>query len=243
LTWILVLPHDAYGRNIGLFIGTKLPFILGTNLAGVVQSLGPSPSPSIFVTAANYKVGDHIFGQAAFLDSPIPDQPGLQQYAILDIAATAPTPPDFTDDQVVSLPVNAVTSFIALFHPTSGFGFPPPSLQFLPTPTKTQTTPPPLARPSSSAPAPLSVAWPLYASRLTPLRTIIAIASPSHTPELKKLGTTHVLDRHLLLPELVSEAHAISNGDPESITHIYDCANWTFELAVALLAQKSPVNY
>jgi len=62
---------DAYGRNLGSFIGTKLPFILGTNLAGTVQSLGPFLSTSS--NKPKYKVGDHTFGQAAFLDSPIPN--------------------------------------------------------------------------------------------------------------------------------------------------------------------------
>ena len=32
----IVLPHDTYGRDAGLFISHKLPYILGTNLAGVV---------------------------------------------------------------------------------------------------------------------------------------------------------------------------------------------------------------
>jgi len=140
--------------------------------------------------------------------------------------------------------VNAVTSFIALFHPTSGFGFPAP-FPAVPPNTNKDTNNATTASPLIVVGAGTSVGRMAlqYASRLTPLRNIIAIASPSHTPELKKLGATDVLDRHLLLPELVSEAHAISNGDPESITHIYDYANWTFELAVALLAQKSPVNY
>lgn len=30
-----VLPHDSYGRYRGVFIGDKLPFVLGSSLAGV----------------------------------------------------------------------------------------------------------------------------------------------------------------------------------------------------------------
>ena len=111
-----VLPHDTYGRDFGLFIAEKLPFILGTNVAGIVKKLGAK--------VTKYSIGDHIFGQA-FIAHPTPDQAGLQEYAVLEVAATAGVPKGFTDDDVVTLPVNAVTAFAALFHP-AGLNLPPP---------------------------------------------------------------------------------------------------------------------
>ena len=44
---------------------------------------------------------------------------GLQEYALLDVQhGLAKTPDSFTVDQLVSLPVNAATSFLSLSHHT-----------------------------------------------------------------------------------------------------------------------------
>lgn len=52
---LLVLPHDTYGRDFGLFIEQHLPFVPGSNIVGIVSKLGPG--------VTRYAVGDHIYGQ------------------------------------------------------------------------------------------------------------------------------------------------------------------------------------
>jgi NADPH2:quinone reductase len=108
-----VLPHDAYSRDYGLFISEKLPFVLGSSIAGIVEQVGPEPLSSSF------KVGDRVFGQSN-ITSPTPDQAGLQEYAILQTDSIALTPESITDDEAATLPINIATTAIALF---TSFGF------------------------------------------------------------------------------------------------------------------------
>ena len=49
-----VLPHDTYGRDLGLFVADKLPYILGTNITGIVKEIGSNVS--------SFQVGDRVFG-------------------------------------------------------------------------------------------------------------------------------------------------------------------------------------
>ncbi|RDW77883.1 GroES-like protein [Coleophoma crateriformis] len=112
----MLFPHDTYGRDMGLFIGKKLPFISGGDIAGVVLKVDDNVN--------KYTVGQHIYGQGRMLD-PTPDSAGLQEYAILRPDFSALVPLGFTVDQLVTLPINATTSFSALFH-QNWFGFTPP---------------------------------------------------------------------------------------------------------------------
>jgi NADPH2:quinone reductase len=66
---VAVLPHDAYGRDYGLFIGDKLPFVLGSSLAGIVERLGPESD-------STFGIGDHVFG-ISDVTCLTPDQAGL----------------------------------------------------------------------------------------------------------------------------------------------------------------------
>ena len=80
------------------------------------MKLGPQNYPT---------VGNKVFGQASVF-YPTLDMAGLQVYAFLDMQhGFAKIPSSFTIDQFVSLPVKAVTSFLALFHPT-GLSFAAP---------------------------------------------------------------------------------------------------------------------
>ncbi|KAK5169541.1 uncharacterized protein LTR77_005517 [Saxophila tyrrhenica] len=69
-----LLPHDAYCRDRGIFIGHKLPFVLGSSIAGTVVEAGPDVN--------SFNSGDRVFGTSN-LQHPTPDQAGLQEYAIL----------------------------------------------------------------------------------------------------------------------------------------------------------------
>ncbi|KAH9216792.1 chaperonin 10-like protein [Leptodontidium sp. 2 PMI_412] len=112
----MLLPHDTYGRDGGLFFGDRLPFVIGTNISGIIESLGPN--------TASFQVGDRVFG----LGNPAsltPEFSGLQEYALLEAEACAKIPNGFSFDQAATFPVNVITSIGALFHPL-GFGFSAP---------------------------------------------------------------------------------------------------------------------
>jgi NADPH:quinone reductase len=221
-----LLPHDTYGRDSGLFIATKLPFILGTNIAGTITALGPDPSSS-----SDYQIGDPIFGLGNPFH-PTPDLSGLQEYALLDISASAKIPAGLTPEQAVTFPVNAVTSFEALFHPAHGFGFPAPlpgaeagfdyGMQSI------------LIIGGGSNVGKLGIQF----AKLVGVGRIIAVASSGNEAALKALGATHVVDRHLEMEEIVRAVHAITGV--EGVTHIYDCVSWEYSLAVALVSRTRP---
>ena len=217
-------PHDTYGHDLGLFIGDRLPFILGTNIAGTVTSVPPS-SP--------INIGDVVFG----LGSPAhqtPDMSGLQQYALLDAESTAKIPDGFTADEMVTFPVNATTSFTALFD-AKGFGFP---------------APPPFPQPKIGVQG-ISVKnttilvigggsavgkFAIQLAKLAGIGTIISIASSSRTAELKELGATHVVDRHATPEVIRSNIKEITGG--EGVRYIYDCVSWDYDLPISLLPEK-----
>lgn len=224
-----VLPHDTYARDFGLFIAHKLPYIVGNNLAGIVQAYGPN-------TPHRYPVDSHIFGFAG-VNNPVPDEAGLQQYAALDLPATGAVPASLTDDQLVTLPVNAVTSFIALFHPTSGFGLPDPTVE-----TKEKSS-------GGSDPASGSIViigagthvgkLAIQFAKLAGVAKIIGVASVSRSKELEQAGASHVVDRHLPVAEIVAQVHAAAGG-ANNVTRVYDCRSSTRDLDVALLPVDVP---
>ena len=148
-------------------------------------------------------------------------------------------PATLTDDQVVTLPVNAVTSFIALFHPTSGFGFPDPLVE------KSEKN---STRPETSASQTIVIIGAgtnvgklaIQLAKLAGIAKVIALASISQVQELKKLGATHVIDRHLPVSEIAAQVHSAAGG-AENVRRVYDCASWTFELAIALLSPDASI--
>ncbi|TVY27567.1 hypothetical protein LHYA1_G004056 [Lachnellula hyalina] len=95
-----VLPHDTYGRDVGLFFADHLPYVLGSNIAGTVQS----PNPA-------YSLGTHIYGPGNPLSS-VPNYSGVQEYTPLTVSNSAPIPEGIRDEGAATLPINEV-----LFHP------------------------------------------------------------------------------------------------------------------------------
>lgn len=220
---IVVLPHDAYGRNYGLFIADKLPCVLGSSLAGIVEQLGPDASP--------FKVGDHVFG-ISNMTCPTADQAGLQQYAILQTDSIAHVPEVITDDQAATFPVNIATVAITLFTKDFGFGFPAPWEN----------------KPFDFADEPIVILgagtnaarlFTRIATKVLGVKNIIAVASLSNESELSEAGASHVIDRHLSEDEIIAQVHKAAGG-AENVTRIFDCASWDHHLAAALFAEGKP---
>lgn len=209
------MPHDTYGRDLGLFIGEKLPFILGTNIAGTVTKLGPE--------VTKYAVGDDIFGLGK-PGHPTPDMSGLQEYALLDTESSAKIPASFTLDEMVTFPVNAVTSYNALFN-EKAFGFPAP-INMTKAPFSQETV---VIIGGGSNVGKLGLQF----AKLAGIGKVVTIASAANTDTLKKLGATHVVDRHAEQTAIVQQVHAIVERN--GATHIYDCVSWELSLANALL--------
>lgn len=216
-----VLPHDTYGRDFGLFIEPNLPYILGTNITGIVEKLGPGET--------KYSIGDHIFGQGNPFATQ-PDSTGLQQHAILLSQCSALIPSGFSKDQVTAIPVNALTSFAALFHPDY-FAFPAPqSPEAQEFDFASQTI---VIIGAGSNAGKFGVQW----AKVAGIGKVIVVASISHERDLKAMGATHVVDRHSL--KIVEEVRKIAGGK-DVITHVYDCVNWTYELATELVSSTLP---
>jgi NADPH2:quinone reductase len=211
------LPHDTYGRDAGLFIQERLPFILGTNIAGTVVKAAPDVN--------SFAIGDQVFGMGNPL-FPTPDMSGLQQYALLSAESAGKTPPSLTLDDAVTFPVNACTSFAALFHP-NGFGFTPPfsSKPHLWVPSQTI-----LIIGGGSNVGKLAIQF----AKLAGIQSIVTIASGANSAALQELGATHVVDRHLDPASITSEIRKIVGQD--GVTHIYDCVSWDYSFPISLLS-------
>jgi NADPH2:quinone reductase len=217
-----VLPHDAYGRDHGLFIADKLPCVLGSSLAGIVEQLGPDDT-------SPFKVGDHVFG-ISNMTSPTSDQAGLQQYAILQTESIALVPGSVTDDdQAATFPVNIATVAITLFTKDFGFNFPAP---WEDKPFDLTDDPIVILGAGTNA----ARLFTRVATKVLGIKNIIAVASLSNKSELLEAGASHIIDRHLSEELIIAQVHKAANG-AENVTRIFDCASWDHHLAAALFAK------
>jgi NADPH2:quinone reductase len=200
---------------MGLFIGEKLPFILGTNIAGTIIKFGPE--------VTKYTPGDDVFGLGK-PGNPTPDMSGLQEYALLDAESSAKIPVGFSLDEMVTFPVNAVTSYNALFH-EKGFGFPAP-INTKSAPLSPETI---VIIGGGSNVGKFGIQF----AKMAGIGKVVTIASAANTDTLKNLGATHVIDRHAAQESIIEQVHAITGKN--GATHIYDCVSWEFSVANALL--------
>lgn len=75
-------------------------------------------------------------------------------------------------------------------------------------------------------------------AKLAGIGQVIAIASAGRTEELKKLGATHVIDRHASAEEIRSQVKEVTGQDGEE--NIYDCVSWDYTLPISLLSTTKP---
>jgi NADPH:quinone reductase len=80
-----------------------LPGILGINMAGVVEAIGPGVS--------GFRRGDEVYGMTGGVGGL---QGSLAQYAAVDVELLAPTPANLTMREAASLPLNLITAWEGL---------------------------------------------------------------------------------------------------------------------------------
>lgn len=194
----------------------KLPYIPGANVAGIVEETKDS---------SDFKEGDHVFGVSDF-EAPLPDQQGLQEYAVLNVNAIAKVPGGISDDQAVSLPVNIITTFISLFNPKYGLGFAAP-WESSGASLKDQLL---VVIGGGSSTGKLVI----QLAKIAGVCQVTTIAGIKNKEELEKVGATHVVDRHGSVEEVTSRVHTITGPD---VTLVLDTVNQSFELATSLLSK------
>lgn len=186
-------------------------------MVGSIVTLGPG--------IAGFKIGDRVFSQSKVMEHT--DTAGLQQYALLSTNLCARIPPDLSDDQAATIPVNSLAPFVALFHET-GLGLPPPGTndaRMFGYKEKTL-----LIIGAGSNCGKFGVQF----AKMVGFGTIIALASLSSETMLKSYGATHIVDRHQGHEGIKEKVMEITGGD--NVLYVYDAFNSDHTLAVTLLS-------
>ncbi|KAF9768799.1 hypothetical protein IL306_013852, partial [Fusarium sp. DS 682] len=163
-------PSDWKVQTFGVLIN-EYPAVLGSDLTGVVVSVGPG--------VTRFKAGDRVMGFAIGVIHRNIDKAAFQTYTVLDEVATTHLPGNISFEQGAVLPVGIVTASIALFK---GLG--------LPMPDKSTKDPGAIlvwsgagAVGVSAVQIAHSLGWPVYVT-----------ASAKHHEWLKALGATDAWD-------------------------------------------------
>lgn len=165
------------------------------------------------------------------IQSPTPDQAGLQEYAILQTDSIAHTPQSITDDEAATLPINIATTAITLFT-DFGFNFPAPWED-----KKFDHASEPIVL--LGAGTNITRLFTRLATKVLGMQNIIAVAGLSNKGELLEAGASRVIDRHMSEEALIAEVHKAAGGS-DKVTRIFDCASWEHHFAAALLAEDKP---
>jgi NADPH:quinone reductase len=199
-------PHDAKSKSIGLFVNESLPTPLGTECIAKVEKLGPD--------VTKFAVGDVIM---TFGFPFNPNEQYTQEYGIASVANSAKLPKNVSLDEALTFPLNAQTSFFALFHST-GFGLPPsfvPNSNYPPFDYANSTI---VIIGGGAATGKFAIEF----CRLAGFGNIITIASKSSEKELKSLGATHVIDRKLSDDQLEDAVRAITGDELVMALDVYN---------------------
>jgi NADPH:quinone reductase len=215
-----VLPHDTYGRDWGLLVDQKLPAVLGNNIAGVIKEVG-SGSP--------FQVGDKVFGISSYVPTSS-DQCGLQEYAVLNANAIALIPTGSTDEQVVSFPINLVTSAAVLFTKT-GFDLSPPYLQQEGSDLTNKTVV--IVGGGTNVGQ-----FATQLARIAGIGKIIVVAGAANFDKLMLMGATHTIDRNSHGRNIADQIRGITGGD--GATMVYNCAPLDLDLAIGSISASRP---
>jgi NADPH2:quinone reductase len=96
-------PIDTYLRNGANYWELPMPFVVGCDLAGVVEQVGPE--------AKNFKVGDRVWGSNQGL---LGRQGTFAEYACVDECWLYNTPDKVTDDDAVACALVGITAHLGL---------------------------------------------------------------------------------------------------------------------------------
>jgi NADPH2:quinone reductase len=210
-----------------LLIADKLPAILSKDVVGFVTQVGDG------VTA--FQVGDRVMslGSGAVADS---SQSGLQEYALVDVVNCARIPGNISDEEAVrffakhhgsavanfslqaTFPTNVSAAFVALFDV---LGLPAPWQD------------------GESRPSSLLIVgggsncgkFAVQLAKLAKIQTIVVVGGDETA--LRKLGATHVIDRHLSEDAVVAKVREAAGND---LSYALDAVNMPDGLGLALRA-------
>lgn len=104
-TAVAVNPVDTYIRSGTIAMDLPKPFIVGCDLAGVVQELGPD--------ATRFKVGDRVWGTNQGL---LGRQGTSAEYCAVDQCWLYPTPDGVDDNAVAAISLVGITAHLGLFR-------------------------------------------------------------------------------------------------------------------------------
>jgi NADPH2:quinone reductase len=98
-------PIDLYVRSGTVAMPMAFPYIIGADLAGTVDKLGPG--------ASRFRPGDRVWGSNQGL---LGRQGVTAEYAAIAEEWLYPTPPRATDQDIAALPLVAITAHMGLFQ-------------------------------------------------------------------------------------------------------------------------------
>ena len=102
---VAVNPVDTYIRGGALAMELPMPFVVGCDLAGMVESIGPD--------ATRFKPGDRVWGTNQGL---LGRQGTFAEYAAVDECWLYPTPEGVDDEQAAAISLVGVTAHLGLFR-------------------------------------------------------------------------------------------------------------------------------
>jgi len=100
---VAVNPVDTYVRAGSVKMPLPFPFVVGCDLAGVVEAVGPQ--------AKQFKVGARVWGSNQGL---LGRQGSFSEYAAVDEAWLYPTPPGVSDEQAAAIALVGITAHLGL---------------------------------------------------------------------------------------------------------------------------------
>ena len=212
-------PHDRDIRDDGIIVEVW-PWVPANDLGGKVVKLGDG--------VTKYAVGDEIFGQTDFYS--MIDHSGAQEYALMNVKASAKVPSGKSLDDALTLPTNLIAAFWAI-HDDSGLHLPLPGSNWKGKGQFDFSKHDLLVLGGGSQLGKLTV----QVAKLDGWRNIVVNAGLRNEAELKNLGATHVIDRRLPQDDQVKQIRKIV-GD--NLLHTVDTVTDDLTLAVAALSNS-----
>ncbi|KAJ7682267.1 GroES-like protein [Mycena polygramma] len=213
-------PGDWKQRAFDVRI-SKYPAILGNDVAGVIEELGPS--------VEGWQKGDRVFAQTGS---------GFQQYTVVPAALLIPIPENITFDEVATFPIAFTTAAVRLFAPA------PIGLGLNPTFSWDKPQQGESALVLGGATSVGQFAIQLF--KFLGFTRIVVYASKVHFDYLRQLGATECIDRRAvaldslathpyLTPPVSVVYHTV---DPAALSAAYDCVSDTGYIVTALHADR-----